>query len=875
MSTRRRGAVLQSFSQDGRVVVCNLLERLDQEERSMDAVRSRRRLRLESLESRLPFSTTPVGTPDAFQVLKDHRIEFGQVNVLANDQLGGGAAYVRIIDNVNHGALALNHDGEFYYQPDRGFVGTDVFQYIVAREDGTASDPAYVLLHVVGPTSPGDADANGSVNLADFAAIKNAFGRQHGFRNGDFDLDGRVTLDDFMVLKENFGSEHSSQSTALTAQFTPIRPNDPSAAVDRVVLRFPAPVDDIQLSDFRLDRNLDDSDNLLTSDQRLVRLNDQTYELQNLRSLTSRNGSYTLLFGGGLRGLTARDGRPVASFSSDRFVVLPKFQASDDMLRMINRSSHVLWDHENYTNFFVGDGLSQFTLGVNARYDWPSPTGCIAGDPSDPFTGDFAGGSCESGREAYGRLYDLYKSEHPLAVTAVYNSSQSVMGVEAAAAQQKWPLDALDSRLFQPEWLTAAPPTSVVGEAGVDHTTTAGRTAHLNALALAGLYVSSPTGPLDAVQFDEVFYTMDHWEANVANYTELRRDLHENGMLVGVNLGGWGWNEPFFYGPDVVDELAEMVDAVQIENLWNKESRVAGGTFRTVQHTEKILSNLRRLMDAGVSVNLLASPTVAGHSAAASRWREQNSNEHDILRVSEHVDSRTGQTVLAVGMTEAHHIFPLGEPQSHRKGRFQFAKLPVEYQFLEGYLWHVEEIPGNPLWVLLRHRSGIPLESLKAQNGVERIDFSGGVLRDYQANVRLLAAMIMMVRRPGDAFYLHDSPGDDPPGTPTCDDGKCDATERIGDPEAPGAWWYWPRQFGRPTSDVIYDSIAADGRIERLHRDFEFGSIEILPQSGAVLLHYNASARQAKWDALAASLAEAAEADFSSDGVHRWRRARL
>jgi len=52
---------------------------------------------------------------------------------------------------------------------------------------------------------PGDADGSGSVDLADFAILKQNFGRQGAWVDGDFTGDGRVDLYDFGILKDNFG----------------------------------------------------------------------------------------------------------------------------------------------------------------------------------------------------------------------------------------------------------------------------------------------------------------------------------------------------------------------------------------------------------------------------------------------------------------------------------------------------------------------------------------------------------------------------------------------------------------------------------------------------------------------------------------------
>ncbi|NLF32684.1 MAG: hypothetical protein GX591_17550, partial [Planctomycetes bacterium] len=57
------------------------------------------------------------------------------------------------------------------------------------------------------PAVPGDADADGDVDLDDFVLLKQNFGTPSGATaaQGDFDGDGDVDLDDFVILKQNFG----------------------------------------------------------------------------------------------------------------------------------------------------------------------------------------------------------------------------------------------------------------------------------------------------------------------------------------------------------------------------------------------------------------------------------------------------------------------------------------------------------------------------------------------------------------------------------------------------------------------------------------------------------------------------------------------
>jgi hypothetical protein len=51
----------------------------------------------------------------------------------------------------------------------------------------------------------GDANRDGTVNLADFTALRNNFGVGSLFSQSDFNFDGRIDLADFTILRNHFG----------------------------------------------------------------------------------------------------------------------------------------------------------------------------------------------------------------------------------------------------------------------------------------------------------------------------------------------------------------------------------------------------------------------------------------------------------------------------------------------------------------------------------------------------------------------------------------------------------------------------------------------------------------------------------------------
>ena len=54
---------------------------------------------------------------------------------------------------------------------------------------------------------PGDVNADGSVNFADFLVLSQNFGSNGSWPDGDFGNDGMVSFSDFLDLSENFGTE--------------------------------------------------------------------------------------------------------------------------------------------------------------------------------------------------------------------------------------------------------------------------------------------------------------------------------------------------------------------------------------------------------------------------------------------------------------------------------------------------------------------------------------------------------------------------------------------------------------------------------------------------------------------------------------------
>ncbi len=80
---------------------------------------------------------------------------------------------------------------------------------------------------------PGDANADGSVTIADFAALQNNFGGAGTWSQGDFNGDGVVSIADFAILQNNFGQSESLSVSVVSA--------DDVAAVSAFAATIPEP----------------------------------------------------------------------------------------------------------------------------------------------------------------------------------------------------------------------------------------------------------------------------------------------------------------------------------------------------------------------------------------------------------------------------------------------------------------------------------------------------------------------------------------------------------------------------------------------------------------------------------------------------------
>ncbi|HEV7723307.1 MAG TPA: Ig-like domain-containing protein [Iamia sp.] len=115
-------------------------------------------------------NTAPTGRADAYGTGHAGPLTVAAPGVLANDDdPEGDTRTATLIDDVDHGDLALAADGSFRYTPDAGFGGDDTFTY-VASDGELESIETTVTITVAprtntAPTASGDAYATGHGEL--------------------------------------------------------------------------------------------------------------------------------------------------------------------------------------------------------------------------------------------------------------------------------------------------------------------------------------------------------------------------------------------------------------------------------------------------------------------------------------------------------------------------------------------------------------------------------------------------------------------------------------------------------------------------------------------------------------------------------------
>ena len=89
------------------------------------------------LFANMSFAQMNTANDDAFNVDVDSALVVQTPGLLNNDDLAMSDSFmVALVDSTTQGALALNTDGSFTYQPNAGFSGTDSFTYLIETVPG-------------------------------------------------------------------------------------------------------------------------------------------------------------------------------------------------------------------------------------------------------------------------------------------------------------------------------------------------------------------------------------------------------------------------------------------------------------------------------------------------------------------------------------------------------------------------------------------------------------------------------------------------------------------------------------------------------------------------------------------------------------------
>ena len=103
------------------------------------------------------WSRAVTANDDAYVVARGQTLDVAAPGVLANDA-STGALSAQLVDDVDHGTLALAADGGFSYTPDAGFDGDDGFVYRARNAQGQAAT-ATVTITVVRDVPVANTDA--------------------------------------------------------------------------------------------------------------------------------------------------------------------------------------------------------------------------------------------------------------------------------------------------------------------------------------------------------------------------------------------------------------------------------------------------------------------------------------------------------------------------------------------------------------------------------------------------------------------------------------------------------------------------------------------------------------------------------------------
>ncbi|MEM7809666.1 MAG: PEP-CTERM sorting domain-containing protein [Planctomycetota bacterium] len=131
-----------------------------------------------------------------------------------DDDVGTGTAFTGVFDDIQTIGI--------YVEASQG-DNTNLLRNAIRGFSVEVPEPASL---------PGDANGDGTVDLADFGILRANFGSTMGtFATGDFNGDMNVDLADFGILRANFGTSVGSDFAALDAWYATVVPEPTTLAL--------------------------------------------------------------------------------------------------------------------------------------------------------------------------------------------------------------------------------------------------------------------------------------------------------------------------------------------------------------------------------------------------------------------------------------------------------------------------------------------------------------------------------------------------------------------------------------------------------------------------------------------------------------------
>ncbi|MEM1011481.1 MAG: PEP-CTERM sorting domain-containing protein [Planctomycetota bacterium] len=158
-------------------------------------------------------------------------------NPLLLDDLGGRNAPLEGRIDFDNNTYELSFDG--VVQGTFPLLNTpSTFGQVTLQWGTSTSAPDYrqiliddLAIDGVDARLPGDANGDGTVDLADFGILRANFGADDTiFASGDFNADNTVDLADFGILRANFGSSAAADIAAMDAWYATVVPEPTSLA---------------------------------------------------------------------------------------------------------------------------------------------------------------------------------------------------------------------------------------------------------------------------------------------------------------------------------------------------------------------------------------------------------------------------------------------------------------------------------------------------------------------------------------------------------------------------------------------------------------------------------------------------------------------